>query len=216
MSGNAPQARERSTPGHVGEARASDGGPPRPLAPVAPARAISWNEWVAAGLKLASALCALVAVGLFVRPLVLNELSLKPRMVTLMPTFASSPQAEEPARPVARDTPAEAPERGTGSTAAPPEPSRNTVTREERADFDGAILMAESEPSGANVLVDGHDQGETPVSVGLDCIPGTPVLVEFSLRGYEKAKHTTLCPHNALVKVTARLKKGSGRTSGKR
>ena len=46
--------------------------------------------------------------------------------------------------------------------------------------------------------------------------PGTPVLVEFSLRGYEKAKHRTVCPHDALVKVTARMRKGSGKASGKK
>lgn len=215
MSGNAPRPRERPASALVGEARASDGGPPRALAPVAPVRAISGSEWAAAGLKLASALCALVAVGLFVRPLVRDELSTTPRTLTLMPTFSTSSETVAPAEPAARDTP-EAQVRDTGSTATPQEPAKGPVTREERADFDGAILMAESEPTGATVLVDGHDQGETPVSVGLECIPGTPVLVEFSLRGYEKAKHTTLCPHDALVKVTARLKKGSGRTSGKR
>ena len=90
------------------------------------------------------------------------------------------------------------------------------MTREERADFEGAILMVESEPAGATILVDGKDQGQTPVSVGLECLPGTPVLVEFSLRGYEKAKHRTLCPHDALVKVTARLRKGSGKSPGKK
>jgi hypothetical protein len=164
----------------------------------------SRTEWLAAGLKLASALCALAAVGLVVRPLLLGELSLKPRMLTLQPTFSQEPVAAP--RPVAAEP----------ETPAPQEPPPGSVVREERADFDGSVLMIDSEPSGATVLVDGRDQGETPVSVGLECLPGTPVIVSMSLRGYERAKHTTLCPHDALVKVTAQLKKSSGKASGKK
>lgn len=186
------------------------------MASVPPSRAAggAGSESVAAVLKLASALCALVAVGLFVRPLLLGELTTGPRMLTLQPTFS-----EEPVEPEASAEPSEpeaaAPEAPVGRTSAPQAPSRGSVTREVRAEFDGAILMVESEPSGANVLVDGKDQGETPVSVGLDCLPGKPVVVDISLRGYEKAKHTTLCPHDALVKVTASLRKAS-RSSGKK
>lgn len=215
--GNAPQAPRQTpeqTPGQTpGQApgpsvpgaplaRASDGGPPRAVQPGLPARAgPSRTEWMAAGLKLAAALCALAAVGLVVRPLLLGELSLTPRMLTLQPTFTEAP-------PVAEPEP--------GTPAPPQEPAQGSVTREERADFDGAILMIDSEPSGATVLVDGKDQGETPVSVGLECLPGKPVIVSISLRGYERAKHTTLCPHDALVKVTAQLKKSAGRPSGKK
>jgi hypothetical protein len=177
------------------------------VAPAAPpAGTASRDERLAAGLKLASALCALVAVGLFVRPLLTGELSLQPRMITLQPTFSAVPE----------ESPPESPPESTSGTPAPAQRPPETVTREERADFDGAILMVESEPGGATILVDGKDQGQTPVSVGLECLPGTPVIVEFSLRGYEKAKHRTLCPHDALVKVTARLRKGSGKASGKK
>ncbi|QRK10509.1 PEGA domain-containing protein [Archangium violaceum] len=219
MNGNAPRPQEPSTPEPVRVPRASDGGPPRAMASVPPGRAAggAGSESVAAVLKLASALCALVAVGLFVRPLLLGELSTKPRMLTLMPTFS-----EEPVEPEESGAPSEpeaaAPEVPVGSTPAPrapTSPSRGSVTREARAEFDGAILMVESEPSGANVRVDGRDQGETPVSVGLDCLPGKPVVVDITLRGYEKATHTTLCPHDALVKVTASLRKAS-RSSGKK
>jgi hypothetical protein len=143
-------------------------------------------------LKLASALCGLAAAGLFVLPLVRGEVSSAPRYVTLQPSF---------------------PEK----TPPPPEaPREEKVTTEERSDFDGAILMVESEPSGATILVDGKDQGQTPVSVGLECLPGKPLVVDFSLRGYAKARHRTLCPHNALVKVTARLRKSTGKPSEKK
>jgi hypothetical protein len=205
--GNAPQMPEQApkqpAPGNAPLARGSDGGPPRPVQPTAPVRSgTSRAEWTAAGLKLGSALFALAAVGLVVRPLLLGELSLKPRLITLQPTF-SEPVVTPPATSEA-------------GTSAPQEPAQGSVTREERAEFDGSILMVESEPPGANVLVDGRDQGETPVSVGLECVPGTPVIVTVSLRGYERAKHTTLCPHDALVKVTAQLKKSSGKPSGKK
>jgi hypothetical protein len=161
---------------------------------------------VAAGLKLASALCALAAAGLFVRPLLLGEVSTQPRMITLQPTFSPAPV----------EAPPESPPPSPSGTPAPREPPPDAAIREERAEFQGAILMVETEPSGATILVDGKDQGETPVSVGLECLPGAPVLVEFSLRGYEKAKHRTLCPHNALVKVTAQLRKSPGKSSGKK
>ena len=206
VSANAPQPAAPSTPGSGGAGAASTP-PARPVAPKPPpANPLSRDELLAAGLKLASALSALVAVGLFVRPLLLGELSTGPRMITLQPTFTSVPVESPPES--TPDTP--------GSPTPPKELPPETVTREERADFDGAILMVESEPGGATILVDGKDQGQTPVSVGLECLPGTPVLVEFSLRGYEKAKHRTLCPHDALVKVTARLRKGSGKSPGKK
>lgn len=150
------------------------------------------GELLGAVLKLASALCALAAAGLFVLPLVRGEVSSAPRYVTLQPSFSQ-----------------EAP-------PAPDAPKEEKVTTEERSDFEGAILMVESEPSGATILVDGKDQGETPVSVGLECLPGKPILVDFSLRGYEKAQHRTLCPLDALVKVTARLRKSTGKPSGKK
>jgi hypothetical protein len=154
------------------------------------------GELLGAVLKLASALCGLAAAGLFVLPLVRGEVSSAPRYVTLQPSF---------------------PEKAPPPPEAPPEaPQEEKVTTEERSDFEGAILMVESEPSGATILVDGKDQGETPVSVGLECLPGKPVTVAFSLRGYEKAQHRTLCPLDALVKVTARLRKSTGKPSTKK
>ncbi len=210
MKANTRQPREQSKLSRVGEARASDGGPPRSLAP-APSASKGWfrAESVAAWLKLASALCALGAVGLFVRPLLLGELSTqsKPRMITIQPIF-SKPEGST-SEPVASASESEEPEASAPAPEGktPHEVPSNSVTREERAEFDGAILMVESEPSGATIRVNGNDQGETPVSVGLDCLPGVPVQVEFSKRGYERAKHTALCPKDAMLKLTARLRK---------
>lgn len=161
-----------------------------------------WDERVAAVLKLASALCGLAAAGLFVLPLVRGEVSSAPRSITLQPLFpAEAPPPPEPPR------------------EAPPQvlpPGEERVATEERLDFKGSILMVESEPSGATLLVDGKDQGETPVSVGLECRPGQPVVIDFSLRGHDKVRHRTPCPRDELVKVTAKLRRRSGKSPGKK
>ncbi|MGZ3458417.1 MAG: hypothetical protein ACXU86_07905, partial [Archangium sp.] len=122
MSRSAPREQEQSEPGGPGGVRDAEVARQltRPMAPAAPMPARpSGSEWLAAWLKLGSALCALAAAGLFVRPLVRGEVSLQPRILTLQPTF-SSPSEGPPA-----------------SQELPPD----TVTREQRADFDGAILM---------------------------------------------------------------------------
>jgi hypothetical protein len=171
-------------------------------------------EWGATVLKLSSALFGLAAAGLFILPLFRVEaeapVPTAPRYVTLPPLFSSEtkpkpePQPEAKPEPEASDSAPEAP-----SAAGP-------AIQEERSSFTGAILMVESQPPGANVRVNGVDQGETPVSVGLDCFPGRDLVVDFTLRGFEKSRHRTLCPKDALVKVTARLRKASGKSSGKK
>ena len=139
------------------------------------------GETVAVVLKLASGLCALVAAVLFVLPLEAQE--------------TGTPAPEEPAE---APVPSQA-----------PEPKPTGLTREERSAFDGAILMVESEPSGATVHVDGKNQGDTPVSIGLECKPGKTVIIDFTLPGFEKTRHRTTCPTDSLVKVTAQLRKAS-------
>ncbi|QRN96250.1 PEGA domain-containing protein [Archangium violaceum] len=183
----------RSSVGPVGK-------PPRPTA--------SAGELVAAVLKLASALCGLAAAGLFVLPLLRGEVSSTPRLITLSPTSASSSSEPTPASKPGGDEPA-------ASEGEPP-PETEKPTREERTAFKGALLSLESQPSGANVRVNGVDQGDTPVTVGLDCVPGRTLVVEFTLRGFQKATHRTPCPRDSLVTVTARLRKGSGKSSNNR
>lgn len=147
------------------------------------------SEKVAVALKLTSGLCAVAAAVLFVLPL------------TLQPSSASS-ETESPSPEKRVEAPRSQPDT---------EPSRNESTQEERSDFDGAILMVESQPSGATVHVDGRHQGDTPVSIGLECTPGKTVVIDFTLPGFERTRHRTRCPNQALVKVTARLRKASGK-----
>lgn len=170
-----------------------------------PADEDSRGQRIAAVMKLGSALCLLVAVGLFTLPLARQKLATAPPAV-LQELAVASKQAlntsavEEP---------------GANGSAAN-EPTTAQPVQETRAAFKGAILMLESVPSGASTRVSGVDQGETPVSVGLDCSPGTTVVVEFTMRYFEKTVYNTPCPKDAVVTVKARMRRGSGKASGKR
>ncbi|ATB40682.1 PEGA domain-containing protein [Cystobacter fuscus] len=154
------------------------------------------SQKVAAVLKLGSALCAMAAAGVLILPLVRGEVRTGPRDITLTPitTEDEETQAEE-------DVEVE---------------SAGKPIRETRSAFEGAILSLESQPSEATVKVNGRDQGETPVMVGLECAPGEPVVITFSRRGFESTTHRTPCPRDEMVKVKARLKQSIRGTAGKR
>jgi len=142
---------------------------------------------VASALRMGAAGFVLMAAGLFVLPELSgsfqapsNEVLTQPTYTTIAPTF---------------DT---------------PEPSErlDQVITEQSSSFDGAsILMVDSEPGGVSVEVDGSDQGGTPVSLTLDCLPGKPIKVEVTKRGFEKAQHTTFCRPNTMIKLHARMRK---------
>ncbi len=92
-------------------------------------------------------------------------------------------------------------------TPAPSADPDKPITEQTTA-FDGAaILVVEAEPASASVRVDGNEQGNTPVSLTLDCIPGKPIKVEVTRKGYERAQHVTFCRLNTMIKLYARLKK---------
>jgi hypothetical protein len=171
--------------------------------------------WGAQVLKLSSALFGVAAAGALVLPQVRPEAAVAPsapRYVTLRPQSEPEPETKPASKPASK--PEAKPE---VSDATPEEPSiEESRTEEERSSFTGAILMVESQPPGATIRVNGVDQGETPVSVGLDCMPGRDLVVDFALRGFEKSRHRTRCPKDALVKVTARLRKASGKAPGKK
>ena len=89
-----------------------------------------------------------------------------------------------------------------------PQASPEEVITEQTAAFDGAaILVVEAEPGNVSVRVDGNDQGNTPVSLTLDCLPGKPIKVEVARKGYERAQKTTFCRTNTMIKLYARLRK---------
>jgi PEGA domain len=187
-----------------------------PVAPT-PGGPASGAEVLAAVLKLGSALGGLAAAVLFVLPAVGGDFSVQPRLKTLTPTFGAPPKGGPSAQRDASPAPVQRAPGEARDPFATPEgvvpvaeaPAPDDIIQEERADFDGAILVLESEPSGALTFVAGKEQGETPVSVGLDCKPGEAVEVEFVRRGYERARHTATCPRDAMLKLTARLRKGT-------
>lgn len=149
---------------------------------------------VASALRMGAAGFGLMAAGLFVLPELSgsfqapsNEVLTQPTYTTIAPTF---------------DT---------------PEPSErlDQVITEQTSAFDGAaVLMVDSEPEGVSVEVDGADQGGTPVSLTLDCLPGKPIKVEVTRRGFEKAEHTTFCRPNTMIKLYARMKKAEKKKPG--
>lgn len=158
---------------------------PTALEPPAPSHRpkATWKPapGLASALWLVSSVFAVAAASLFTLPAVRDLLAPKPAAVVYAPTPPTPPP--------------------------PAQPALNPDTTEESSEFEGYILMVDSEPGGATVLVNGKDQGEVPVSVGLDCSPGDRVLVELSLQGFERVRHTTTCKRDTMVKVSARLRK---------
>jgi len=176
--------------------------------------------WGATLLKLSSALFGLAAAAFLVLPLFRPEVEPAPeapRYITLRPSIPPEAKPEPKAKPEAKPEVKPEPEPEPAVSEAEPEAPSDADPRiqEERESFSGAILMVESQPPGATIWVNGVDQGQTPVSVGLDCQPGRDLVVDFSLRGFEKSRHRTRCPKDTLVKVTARLRKVPGKSPGK-
>ncbi len=145
---------------------------------------------VAAALKLGAAGFGLMAAVLFVLPELNGSFQLPdaPDTSGILPTTY----------------------RTIAPTLETPAPSKDPaeVITEQSTSFDGAaILVVESEPANVSVRVDGNDQGNTPVSLTLDCLPGKPIKVEVTRKGYERAQKITFCRTNTMVKLYARLKK---------
>ncbi len=145
---------------------------------------------VAAALKLGAAGFSLMAVALFALPELDRSFQL--------------PTAPETAEVIKTTYKTIAPALDTPAPSADPD----EVIAEQTTTFDGAaILVVESEVPNAAVRVDGNDQGNTPVSLTLDCLPGKPIKVEVTRRGYERAQRVTFCRTNTMIKLYARLKK---------
>lgn len=142
---------------------------------------------VAAVFRFCAAGFALLAVALFVLPELRGSFQApdpaelnQPTYTTIAPVLATPVLPEDPAQ----------------------------VVTEQTAPFDGAaILMVESEPGNALVLVEGSDKGNTPASITLDCVPGKPIKVEVTRKGYARAQHLTFCRTDTMIKLNVRLRK---------
>ncbi|MBN1205531.1 MAG: PEGA domain-containing protein [Myxococcaceae bacterium] len=154
---------------------------------------------VASALRLGAAGFGLMAAALFVLPELSGSFQSPSAEVLVQPTYKTIAPA--------LDTPA---------PSADPE----KVITEQSTSFDGAaILVVETEPGSVSVRVDGNDQGNTPVSLTLDCLPGKPIKVELSKKGYARAQHLTFCRADTMIKLYGRLnklEKKGGASSGKK
>jgi hypothetical protein len=184
-----PEARPTGTPGATGTVSVHQG-PREKIGTFLPST--EGGPWsVAAALRLGAAGFALMTAVLVVRPELNGSFQAPGPGEFTQPTYKTI-------TPVL-DTP------------APPEDLEQVISEQSTA-FDGAaILMVESEPGNASVRVDGNDQGNTPVSLTLDCMPGKPIKVEVTRKGYERAQYLTFCRTDMMIKLYARLRKAAKR-----
>jgi hypothetical protein len=70
------------------------------------------------------------------------------------------------------------------------------------APFQGFGLSVESSPSGARLLVDGRDVGETPIVATVDCAPGQEVEVRVERRGFRPERRAVRCRSDALLELS--------------
>ncbi|MEE8409228.1 MAG: PEGA domain-containing protein [Myxococcota bacterium] len=55
-------------------------------------------------------------------------------------------------------------------------------------------VLVNSEPTGADVSVNGRKRGTTPTVFSLDCRVGEPIVAQFSLSGHATATQQATCP----------------------
>jgi len=93
--------------------------------------------------------------------------------------------------------------------------SENLAPRDDRVDretgerigfFQGFGLQIDSTPAGARVVVNGQEMGTSPLLTTVECDPGDEVAVELDRSG-ERARATTRCRKDTLVKLQLRLKR---------
>ena len=79
-----------------------------------------------------------------------------------------------------------------------------STTRQGNAN-DTQLILVDSTPEGAQVLIDGELEGETPVSTDLHCTAGTDVAVEVKRAGYHTYKAKVRCAKGTIVKLEPEL-----------
>jgi hypothetical protein len=92
-----------------------------------------------------------------------------------------------------------------GATTFAPRQARTTAEGERVAPFQGFGLSVESSPSGARLLVDGRDVGETPIVTTVDCAPGQEVEVRVERRGHRAERRAVRCRADALLELSVTL-----------
>jgi hypothetical protein len=129
-----------------------------------------------------------------------------------LPAEAQGEKAEKAAKPpVSPAELADLQKSWVGSESmAPRDDKVDPATGERVAPFHGFGLQIDSAPEDARVLVNGAEQGTTPLLTSVDCEPGG--LVEVVLeRGPERASARTRCRKDTLVKLRLRLTRAAPR-----
>jgi hypothetical protein len=78
---------------------------------------------------------------------------------------------------------------------------------ESDTEFNDFALLIDSKPDDAEVLVDGVDQGRTPMAMTPQCKPGSTLILELRKSGYKPYVHTTPCRTERMVRVSATLQR---------
>jgi hypothetical protein len=68
----------------------------------------------------------------------------------------------------------------------------------------GFILVVESTPDGAEVIVDGESKGETPASLNFDCLPPKTIALTLKKPGFLPIERTVACKKDTMVVLKAR------------
>jgi hypothetical protein len=68
----------------------------------------------------------------------------------------------------------------------------------------GFILVIESVPDGAEVIVDGLSKGETPASLNFDCRPPSSLALTLKKPGYLPIDRTIACKRDVMLVLKAR------------
>jgi hypothetical protein len=85
------------------------------------------------------------------------------------------------------------------------EPKPGSV--EADTEFNDFALLIDSRPDDAQVLVDGVDQGRTPMAMTPQCKLGSTLILELRKSGYKPYVHTTPCRTERMVRVSATLQR---------
>ena len=102
---------------------------------------------------------------------------------------------------------------GQADFVAPQEP-RPDASGEITSRFKGFGISVESQPSGAHVLVNGEDLGETPLVTSVSCEPGVRVIVRLIKSPLLLAERVTTCRDDTLVALSAKLRQRRPRQGG--
>lgn len=155
----------------------------------------------------AAALVAILAVSAFALRGVLHRVGrARGAALPVLDGFPAARQPPEPERPPVSPEELAALQRSwvDSQSIAPREDRVDPATSERVGAFQGFGLQIDG-AQGARVLVNGEEMGTAPLLTTVDCHPGDEVEVR-AVRGTERARATTRCRKDVLVKLRLSLR----------